>query len=348
MRRSAPPLSFLASWVSTRLGHSPEVLRLPALLAGTATIPLVFALGTRTIGRRPALLASALTALSPFMIYYSAEARAYGLMMCFVVAAILSMMCALDTGRRRFWGAFAVFSAAAFLTHYTSAFVLAAAVVWLLWFEPQARRPALISVAVAAVLVVPWIPGLIEDLRSPTVTILSALSPFTAHAVRIDIEHWGLGYPYSSAGGLRALPGTLALALLALAVVLVVIGIVTRLWTVTDPRSALRVVQRDIDTRRRRLVLVGLLLLATPLCEILASAFGNHIIGVRDLAASWPFLALGAAAVVIAAGPRVGLVAGTLAVIAFGLGAAKMLDSRFQRPDYQGGRGVRCRRGPPR
>ena len=37
-----PPLSFLASWLTTRLGGSPELLRLPALLAGTATIPLIF------------------------------------------------------------------------------------------------------------------------------------------------------------------------------------------------------------------------------------------------------------------------------------------------------------------
>src|SRR6267154_3413805 len=71
-----PPLSFLASWLTTRLGKSPELLRLPALIAGTATIPLIYLLGLRTLPRRAALLSTALTALSPFMIYYSAEARA--------------------------------------------------------------------------------------------------------------------------------------------------------------------------------------------------------------------------------------------------------------------------------
>src|SRR5437764_12926692 len=50
-----PPLSFLASWLTTRIGKSPELLRLPALLAGIATIPLVYGVGLKTVGRRAAV-----------------------------------------------------------------------------------------------------------------------------------------------------------------------------------------------------------------------------------------------------------------------------------------------------
>src|SRR5437763_12995814 len=103
-----PPLSFLASWLTTRIGKSPELLRLPALLAGTATIPLIYTLGVRTVGRRAAPLASALTALSPFMIYYSAEARAYGLLMFLLAGSTLSMLLAIDSGRRRWWVLYAL------------------------------------------------------------------------------------------------------------------------------------------------------------------------------------------------------------------------------------------------
>jgi Dolichyl-phosphate-mannose-protein mannosyltransferase len=320
-----PPLSFLASWLTTRAGHSPELLRLPALIAGTATIPLVYLLGLRTVGRRAALLASALTALSPFMIYYSAEARAYGLLMFLVVGSTLSMLLALDTGRRRWWVLYALCSAAAFLTHYTCLFVLGVQLVWLLWTQPATRRPALLANAGAALLVVPWIPGLIEDLRSPTVKILSALSAFTPNAIRIDVQHWSIGYPYTVAGGLRDLPGTPALVLLAVAAVLAIGGALWRAhgrWR--PPRAS------------SRIMLVAALMLATPVAEIVASAVGNHIIGVRDLAASWPYLALSASAVVAAAGPTLGLTAAVLAVIAFALGAAKMLEPRFSRPNFQG------------
>jgi hypothetical protein len=338
-----PPLSFLASWLSTRLGTTAELLRAPALLAGTATIPLIYALGRRTVGRRAALLAATVTALSPFMIYYSAEARAYGLMICLVVCSILTMLLAIDTGRNRYWVLYAIFSAAAFYTHYTCTFVLAVALLWLLWSEPAARRPALLANAGAALLVVPWIPGLIADLHSPTVKILSALSPFTANAVRVDIQHWALGYPYTVAGGLRDLPGVPALLLLAAAALLSAVGVATGAHAAG--RHDLRRRSRDLlrpgsraagsGSLDRRIVLVMGLMLATPVGEIAGSAVGNHIIGVRDLAASWPFLALFAAAFVIAAGPRLGTVAAALTVVAFALAAPKMLEARFQRPGYQ-------------
>jgi hypothetical protein len=330
-----PPLSFLASWLSTRPGATVELLRAPALLAGTATIPLVYALGLRSVGRRAALLAAALTALSPFMIYYSAEARAYGLMMFLLACSTLSMLLAIDTERKRYWVLFAVFSAAAFYTHYTSTFVLAVQLLWLLSVEPQARRRALIATAGAAALVLPWIPGLVADLRSPTLTLLSALSAFTPHAVRVDIEHWAIGYPYaqsptlpSVASGLGNLPGVPALVLLALALVASVGGVAGRVR-----RSGWREPLRSVGGRR--VALMFALMLATPVGEILGSAIGNHIIGVRDLAASWPYLALAAAAFAIAAGRRVGTAAAVLGLVAFGLAAAKMLEARFQRPNYQ-------------
>jgi uncharacterized membrane protein len=328
----SPPLSFVASWLSTQLGTTPELMRLPALLAGTATIPLVFLLGLRSVGRRAALLATALTALSPFMIYYSAEARAYGLLMFLVLGATLSMLLALDTGRRRWWVLYALCAAAAFYTHYTSLFVLAVQLAWLLWAEPRARRPALLASAGAALLAVPWIPGLIQDLHSPTVKILSALSPLNAHAVRVDIEHWAIGYPYaqsrtlpSVATGLRELPGVPALVLLAISTVTALVGVAIR----TLPRRSLRL------RPPARVVLVFALMLAAPVGELTVSAFGDHIIGVRDLAVSWPFLVLSAGAIVAAAGPRLGAAAAVLAVGAFGVSAAKMLESRFARPNYQ-------------
>ena len=75
--------------------------------------------------------------------------------------------------------------------------------------------------------------------------------------------------------------------------------------------------------------------LATPIGEIVVSAFGNHIFGVRDLAASWPYLALAAGAALTGAGERLGVLAAGLAIVAFALGASKLFESRFQRPNFQ-------------
>src|SRR4051812_35454695 len=79
-----PPLFFAASWVTTRAGLDPELVPLPSLIAGIALIPLVYLIGERTVGRRAAVVGAALVALSPFLAYYSAEARGYQLMVTLV------------------------------------------------------------------------------------------------------------------------------------------------------------------------------------------------------------------------------------------------------------------------
>src|SRR6188472_4253463 len=46
-----PPLYFVLGWLSLHLGSGPAWIRLPSLLAGTVTIPLIYLLGLRTVGR---------------------------------------------------------------------------------------------------------------------------------------------------------------------------------------------------------------------------------------------------------------------------------------------------------
>ena len=106
-----PPLYFVAAWLATQISHAPELLRAPSLIAGTATIPLVYLLGMRTLGRAAALVAMALTAVAPFMVYYSAEARGYGVMMALTVLSTLAMLIAVDCGRARWWVVYALASA---------------------------------------------------------------------------------------------------------------------------------------------------------------------------------------------------------------------------------------------
>src|SRR5918997_951487 len=184
-----PPLSFAASWLTSRIAETPELLRAPSVLAGTATIPLVYAVGVRTVGRRAGQLAAALTALSPFMLHYSSEARGYALMMLFALSSTLALLIAVEDGRARWWTAYAAASLAAALSHYTCVFVLAAQLGWVLWAHPAARRPALLANAAGAAGFLPWLPGLTADLRSTTTEILSALQPFTFEWVRTSLAH---------------------------------------------------------------------------------------------------------------------------------------------------------------
>ncbi len=322
-----PPLSFLLSWLTTRIDLTPELLRAPALVAGTATIPVIYLLGLRTIGRGAALVAAALTALAPFMIYYSAEARGYGVAVLLVTLSTLAMLAALGDGRVRWWVLYAACSCAAVYTHYTSVFPLAVQVGWLFWTHRSAWRAALLANAAAVVCFLPWLSGLVNDFQSPTADILDLLSPFNPNTVRITLEHWSVGYPYSVVP-LRDLPGVVALVFLVLAVGAAVGDLA---FARADGHRRSRLARVD----GRVWLIVGLALSA-PVGEALVSAVGTNLFGVRNLAVSWPGFALALAALLMAAGPRLRFAVAALLVASFALGAVKMLEPRFQRPDYHG------------
>ncbi|HZU60648.1 MAG TPA: glycosyltransferase family 39 protein, partial [Solirubrobacteraceae bacterium] len=199
-----PPLSFVLAWISLKIGSSWAWLRLPSLLAGTATIPIVYGIGARTSGRTAGLTAAAITALSAVMIMFSTEARNYAVMMAAVAGSTLSMLLALDTGRVRWWVLYAFCSCVAMYSHYTAAFVLIVQAVWLLWRHPQARRAVILANLGAAAVYAPWIPGWIKDTHSVTIPIINVLAPFNFGAVRTAVAHWAIGYPYL---GIHQSPG---------------------------------------------------------------------------------------------------------------------------------------------
>lgn len=232
-----PPLSFVLSWFSTRIGLSEEMVRFPALAAGIASIPLVYAVGVRAVGRGAALVATLLTTLSPFMIFYSAEARGYGVLMALLLLSTLALLHAVEDTRTRWWVLYAGCVGLAAYTHYTSVFVLAVQVGWALWAHPRSRRPVLLATAAAALLYTPWLPSLRADLTSPTTDILGDLSPQSLEATRITFGHWSIGFPYS-VQPLHELPGTVALVMLALGLAIATAGLVMSRSTPSDAPSA--------------------------------------------------------------------------------------------------------------
>ncbi|HKT07422.1 MAG TPA: glycosyltransferase family 39 protein [Gemmatimonadaceae bacterium] len=91
--RASPlgPLYFVALklWIGVA-GASEPALRAPSLIASIALIPLVYALGVRTVSHRAACIGAALTALSPLQLYFAQEARMYmplALLACAVLLA---------------------------------------------------------------------------------------------------------------------------------------------------------------------------------------------------------------------------------------------------------------------
>jgi mannosyltransferase len=94
------PLYPALLWPLTRAGAGEFLLRLPSAVAGTAAVPLLGLLAGRLWGRRVAILAALLVALSPFHVWYSQEARGYALAFLFAVLGGLFWLDMADRGPR--------------------------------------------------------------------------------------------------------------------------------------------------------------------------------------------------------------------------------------------------------
>ena len=149
---STPPLYYALAWLWTRvLGSSEEYgLRSLSAVAGTLTIPVVYAAATTLATRRIGLVAGALAACSPLLVWYSQESRAYALLMLLTAVTLWQFARVLE-GRRRaiaWWG---VVAAAALATHYFAAWIVLPQAVWLVARAPGRRHVLIACAGVALV-----------------------------------------------------------------------------------------------------------------------------------------------------------------------------------------------------
>jgi uncharacterized membrane protein len=155
---SAPPLYYALAWLWTQVtGNGEWGLRFLSALAGVATIPVAYFTGRELRGARAGVIAAALVAFNPMLLWYSQEARAYALLGLFCALSLLYCVRALQEGERRdfvWWG---VFSALALATHYFAVFPLVAEVVLLARRRGRAILAGLWIVAVAVVALAPLV-----------------------------------------------------------------------------------------------------------------------------------------------------------------------------------------------
>jgi mannosyltransferase len=139
---NTPPLWYVLIWAWTRIfGTGAIALRLPSALFGVACVPVVWAIGRELSGRRAtALAAAAFVAVNPLFVWYSQEARAYGLFVLTGALAMLYFLRAFREPTRGHLTAFAVSGALALLSHYFAVFLVAPMIVLLLLRGRLPRR----------------------------------------------------------------------------------------------------------------------------------------------------------------------------------------------------------------
>jgi mannosyltransferase len=341
-RENTPPLWYVLIWGWSRIFGTGEVaLRLPSALAGIATVAVAWGIGSELAGRRAALATAALVAFNPLFVWYSQEARAYGL---FVFLAALAIWCWLradadpaprrpkpgDTRLRR-WpirgcersecrpnrspfrpAAFAASGAAALATHYFAVFLLAPMCLWLL--RRRGRwRATLPAVAIIGAVGVALIPLALAQGGHGTQWI--GEWPLSARLEAIP-QYYLTGYSGAPLGHGAEL--AVALAILA--------GVGWGLWRALTPREA------DAALLALGLAACGVLI------PVAMAVGGADYLAPRNVVAAMIPLTAGLAVIVTAqrAG-RTGLaLAGLIALAFLALSVDVNLSPRLQRGDWRG------------
>jgi Dolichyl-phosphate-mannose-protein mannosyltransferase len=307
-----PPLYLILAWPWARLFGTGEVgLRSLSAVLGVGLVPLLYLCGRELVSRRAGLVAAALAAVNPFMIWYSQEAREYMLLTVLCTGSLLFFARAWRSRSSRdllWWG---VLSALALLTQYFAGFLIA--VEGLMLVYRLRSRASLFALGAQAVVLAPFVPHVIPRLQSKAQFITS--QHLVARLQQVPVT-FGFNTLYKSPGVSYGLLGAAVLA--AVVIALLVIG---------------------AGDRELRGAGIAAILAAGVLLIPLALALAGHDDYIaRGLMPAWPPLAI----VIAAAGTarRAKLPGAALVVVLVAsfvwAGIAIDSDAFYQRPDWHG------------
>jgi 4-amino-4-deoxy-L-arabinose transferase-like glycosyltransferase len=138
---STPPLYYCCVWVWGRIfGFGAAGVRTFSAVCGTAAIPVAYAAARKLLrGRRAALIAAALTAFNPLLIWYSQEARSYELLVLLSAFTLLAFAYARERPTKPALALWALACCSALLTHYYAILLILPEAAWLV-YEHRHRR----------------------------------------------------------------------------------------------------------------------------------------------------------------------------------------------------------------
>lgn len=127
-----PPLYhiLLKGWLA--VWQTPLAARWLSALLGVVTVYAVYRLALATVGRRAALVASMLVAISPLHVWFAQESRAYALAIPLAAVTLWLFQHAYSTNTLRDWLVYTLIALAAVCTHYFLAIIIALQALWLL------------------------------------------------------------------------------------------------------------------------------------------------------------------------------------------------------------------------
>jgi 4-amino-4-deoxy-L-arabinose transferase-like glycosyltransferase len=229
-----PPLYFLTvHLLNQQLGLDPiPALRVPSVLAGAASVSVVYGLGRLLVGRIAGTIAALITLLSPFAVWYSREGRMYSMLWFLLLCSFLFLVISLQSRRRVWLMPYSAFLALALYTDYSAVMALVpqgALIAWLFVRQRQGRR-FLAWVAGAYVtgwlLFLPWLAVLSHQLPTLRGQSFAAYPPGLTTVVHVLLDQLNLWADYASLG--RLVPRAVFWAVLAAYVATIILAI--RYW----------------------------------------------------------------------------------------------------------------------
>jgi mannosyltransferase len=308
---STPPLYYCLAWVWAHVfGYGETALRSLSALAGVAAVPVAYGAAAKLIGRRAGLIAAALTACNPVLVWYSQEARSYELLVLFSGVSLLAFAYLLDRPTRRTAAAWVIAAALALATHYYAVLIVVPEAIWLLVVHRR-RRPVQVAVALVALCGLALIPLAISQNGTGNTNWIAHAA--LGRRLKEIVPQFVIGFGSPAYGVLE--PIAVGLAIFGL----VLLG------------------TRSLPQERRGGLLAGGLALCGLVLNLLLIAGGVDDLITRNVLAIWMAAAIAVAGGFAAARARlVGLAAATALC---GLGVAASVgvahDRDLQRPDWR-------------
>ena len=153
------PLYFLLlrPWI-TLTGDSEFSVRFLSLAFGVLTLPLAYTLGRRWLSTLGSMMGALLMAFSPYLVWYSQEAKMYTLITFLTMLSLYLYVEALARGRWSYWAAYVVVTSFCLYTHILAALIIPLEIVLFVVWWPRHRTRLKPWLAAIGCVTLPYIP----------------------------------------------------------------------------------------------------------------------------------------------------------------------------------------------
>lgn len=161
-----PPGYFAILWVWSRIfGFSEMAVRLPSVILGVATVWVTFLLGNKLFNKKIGLIAALFLAIAPLHIYYSQEARMYGLAVFTVTLSSYFLLRLIKREKFSLFG-YSLSLALVLYSDYVAYLVLPAHTLYILIYYRNLLKKYASSMIIGLAPFLIWLPILPEQLKN--------------------------------------------------------------------------------------------------------------------------------------------------------------------------------------